>query len=794
MTPSPLIRLAMLAFPFLLAGVATAGGSPENVLLLVDPSSPVSMQVANHYRAARDIPDRNVVYIAPNPGNYSSFPTSVRPAFLGTLANQKIGDHVDYVVLTPGVGFYMNASGIVTDGCSAVNRFAVTAPYALAQLYSTVPTGISSQASNAYSSTSNDSAIAFDANTSWSGGAPFPAGSARFYIATMLGWDGINGNTTAEILSMIDRSVAADESHPSGTFYFCQTNDIARSGPRHGFYPGAVASITALGLNAQHLMADLPPSNSTCTGIMTGLADPLIDATPLALVPGAFCDHLTSYAGTFDGGGQTKCSRWIAKGASGSSGTVEEPCNYPGKFPHARLHVYYAAGLSLGEAWFRSLAYLPFQQIFVGDPLTRPWSYLPTPALAGVPATPASGTIVLVPSATTTHPTAAIAGFELFVDGVSVATTNVGGSLVLDTTALDDGVHELRLLAWDNTSVKSTGRAITTFSTNNFGRAATLAVAPTNGNLTTRFDFSAAASGGTIAELRLVQGARVVASATAAGTISVFGRTLGADTSRLVLEAEFTDGRVARSAPVAITVADSAGTPLNQAPIAFSYTKRVRNDVAALIELPAAFDDALSSAGYMLIAAPVQGTILGSTSGAWRIVQPNVGASGVDTLVFRAVTASGASTDATVKIVWQAPVVCSAPTNFCVSTPNSTGLPATMSSSGSTRIGDNNFSILAYDLPPQTFGLFYYGSAPTQVAFGNGWRCVASPVQRLSVQQASVFGDMSRAIDFTQNPFVTGPASIHAGTTKYFQCWYRNPAAGGAGFNLSDGLSVTFCP
>ena len=44
------------------------------------------------------------------------------------LTNLNIADHIDYVVLSPGVGFYMNAPGIVTDGCSAVTRFAVTAP------------------------------------------------------------------------------------------------------------------------------------------------------------------------------------------------------------------------------------------------------------------------------------------------------------------------------------------------------------------------------------------------------------------------------------------------------------------------------------------------------------------------------------------------------------------------------------------------------------------------------------------------------------------------------------------
>jgi hypothetical protein len=31
-------------------------------------------------------------------------------------------------------------------------------------------------------------------------------------------------------------------------------------------------------------------------------------------------------------------------------------------------------------------------------------------------------------------------------------------------------------------------------------------------------------------------------------------------------------------------------------------------------------------------------------------------------------------------------------------------------------------------------------------------------------------------------------------STWIFQFWYRDPAAGGAYFNLSDGLEITFCP
>jgi hypothetical protein len=39
-----------------------------------------------------------------------------------------------------------------------------------------------------------------------------------------------------------------------------------------------------------------------------------------------------------------------------------------------------------------------------------------------------------------------------------------------------------------------------------------------------------------------------------------------------------------------------------------------------------------------------------------------------------------------------------------------------------------------------------------------------------------------------------GRRQITAGSTWNFQFWFRDPVAGGASFNLSDGLGVTFCP
>ncbi|MBV21422.1 MAG: hypothetical protein CMJ61_04575, partial [Planctomycetaceae bacterium] len=42
---------------------------------------------------------------------------------------------------------------------------------------------------------------------------------------------------------------------------------------------------------------------------------------------------------------------------------------------------------------------------------------------------------------------------------------------------------------------------------------------------------------------------------------------------------------------------------------------------------------------------------------------------------------------------------------------------------------------------------------------------------------------------------LSSPGSpFHAGETWNFQFWYRDPQGGGWGYNLSNGLEVTFCP
>jgi hypothetical protein len=98
------------------------------------------------------------------------------------------------------------------------------------------------------------------------------------------------------------------------------------------------------------------------------------DLETLDFRPGAIADHLTSTGGQLTDSRQMSSLTWLEAGATGSYGTVTEPCNLPGKFPNPSLAIgYYLQGNTLLEAYWKSVA-MPGEGIFIGDPLAAPFN------------------------------------------------------------------------------------------------------------------------------------------------------------------------------------------------------------------------------------------------------------------------------------------------------------------------------------------------------------------------------------------------------------------------------------
>ncbi|MEM9380295.1 MAG: S8 family serine peptidase [Planctomycetota bacterium] len=134
--------------------------------------------------------------------------------------------------------------------------------------------------------------------------------------------------------------------------------------------------------------------------------------------------------------------------------------------------------------------------------------------------------------------------------------------------------------------------------------------------------------------------------------------------------------------------------------------------------------------------------------------------------------------------------------NYCQSSPNSTGVAATISAVGSTSIGANDLVLVASSCPPGSFGVFAYSPDRISQPLGNGTLClgaqtIGAPI-RLGPTTTDLLGGAVLAFDNQAPPVPAG--QVMAGDTWNFQFLYRDVPAGGAFFNLTDAISVTFCP
>lgn len=131
--------------------------------------------------------------------------------------------------------------------------------------------------------------------------------------------------------------------------------------------------------------------------------------------------------------------------------------------------------------------------------------------------------------------------------------------------------------------------------------------------------------------------------------------------------------------------------------------------------------------------------------------------------------------------------------SYCLSTLNSSGYAAQMCCSGNLSVCTNNSCVAAIGCPPDNLGLFIYGSNPAQIPLGNGYLCISPYNPGLFRLAPSVLinssGTAQLKLDLKNLP---AAGMITPGSTWHFQCWFRDPLGGGAGYNLSNGLRVTF--
>ncbi len=131
-------------------------------------------------------------------------------------------------------------------------------------------------------------------------------------------------------------------------------------------------------------------------------------------------------------------------------------------------------------------------------------------------------------------------------------------------------------------------------------------------------------------------------------------------------------------------------------------------------------------------------------------------------------------------------------TNYCLSTPNSTGAASQISAVGSGSISADDLVLTADNLPSQP-GIFIAGPAPAQVPFFNGFLCIDfTGLQRFGNTASPVGGVVTEAVNLATS--VPGGLNVVAGSSYNYQRWNRDPAAGGGFANFSDAIEIQYTP
>ena len=275
-----------------------------------------------------------------------------------------------------------------------------------------------------------------------------PSQGMHYLLSTMLAYTSGGGNSVKEALASLKRSVEADGSRPAGTIYFMKNGDV-RSTTREWGFAVTAEKLREAGVAAEVADGVLPQGKADVAGATIGAATFDWPKSGSSILPGAICEHLTSWGGALgegESGGQTTLAEFIRHGAAGASGTVMEPYAIQAKFPTPLIHWYYAQGSTLGEAFYQGVEG-PYQLLIVGDALCTPWKKRLSAALpVAKEGAPWQGLATLRPTAESSEGIG-VANVEIHVDGRRMGAAPLGTSIALDTTRLADGVHAVTIVA-----------------------------------------------------------------------------------------------------------------------------------------------------------------------------------------------------------------------------------------------------------------------------------------------------------------------------------------------------------
>lgn len=315
----------------------TTGLGPEELAVLVNDADLVSVKVAEYYKSSRRIPRANVIHVNFRPDR-TSMPRAEFQKIKATVGGVALRN-VQAYALTWTMPYRVECMSITTAFAAGFDE------------------GFCSETCGPRKQ-----------NPYYNSSSHRPYDDYRMRPTMTLA-----GGSFSEVKRLIDRGVASDHTFPGGTGYLVSTSDKARN-VRAVNYPEIIQQYLGSSLDLRLVRADYIKDRSGVLFYFTGIKSVTALKT-IRFVPGAIADHFTSAGGDLAGNSDQMSSlQWLKRGATGSYGTVVEPCNHLGKFPNPEIVIsHYLHGETLLEAYWKSVAW-PGEGIFIGEPLAAPFA------------------------------------------------------------------------------------------------------------------------------------------------------------------------------------------------------------------------------------------------------------------------------------------------------------------------------------------------------------------------------------------------------------------------------------
>jgi uncharacterized protein (TIGR03790 family) len=386
-----------------------AGGSGLNVVVVVNQNSTNSVQLGNYYCERRCVPPQNLLRITNWTGGNvqwttSDFTNSLVNPLLSMLSSRGLTNQIDYIVLSMDFPYR-----VVQTGAPSGNNSTTAALF-----YGFKPDDLGDSCSLPTASSNS-----YAASEGIFRQTPVAAGS-NSWLVTM-----ITSSNLAQAQAIIDRGVASDGTFPTQMVWLAKSDDYFRN-VRYLEFDNTVFDARVAGdFSIVRTNINPPIGLTNQLGYMNGHNQFTIVSN--AFVPGAIADSLTSFAGMiYENTGQTTLLAFLNAGASGSYGTVVEPCAYLQKFPSPQDYFYQARGFNLAECYYMSLVN-PYQGLIVGEPLAAPFARPSFGAWTNLPANSVlSGITNLTLQCAASTSNRPIQQVDLFLDGTWLQTlTNI---------------------------------------------------------------------------------------------------------------------------------------------------------------------------------------------------------------------------------------------------------------------------------------------------------------------------------------------------------------------------------